>query len=235
MGFSCGKNKLDFFGYFFMAPRENHFLYLYTPEETGGNSTRRPLIDSIETKDLHLAGPSQLSRALSCLTSSITLSYSRTFAFPSAESINIQLSPANLSGSLITRYKSAYASIYIGIRKQHPVLGTLRSQTQWQGFPSPGSGRIILVLLFWKGWHTISPIPLKIFFQTKKKDLVESVDSWRNRRVHEQFLDVFTPSHSKPVLWLDTVFNVILKILKFHWRCHQSQRMGMGSRRQCYR
>ena len=140
MGFSCEKNKLDFFwlllhGYQTLSA-ENNFLYLCTQEGTGGNSPRRPLIDSTGTKDLHLAGPSQLSRALSCLTSSITLSYSRTLAFPSAESINIQLSPANLSGSLITHYKSAYASIYIGTRKEHPVLGTLRSQMRSRGFPS---------------------------------------------------------------------------------------------------
>lgn len=115
--------------------REKHFLQLCKLEETGGNSTPGPLIDSIETKDVHLAGLSQLSRALSCLTSSITLSYPRTFAFPSAKIINIQLSPANLSGSLITHYKSAYASIYIGIRKEHPVLGTLKSQMQSRGFP----------------------------------------------------------------------------------------------------
>ena len=131
------KNTLDFFGYFFIASRLHQRKSFFISLHTGRNRWKlSPLVDSIETKNVHLAGQSQLSRALSCLTSSITLSYSRTFAFPSAESINIQLSPANLSGSLITHYKSAYASIYIGIRKEHPVLGTLKSQMQSQGFPS---------------------------------------------------------------------------------------------------
>lgn len=113
--------------YSFQTSSEKRILYISKPCKKEVEILPH-LIYSMEMKDMHLARPAPLSRARSLMTSSITLSYSRTFAFPFAESINIQLSPANLSGSLITHYKSAYASIYI--RKEHLVLGTLRSQMQ---------------------------------------------------------------------------------------------------------
>ena len=98
---------------------------------------------------------------------SISLSYSRTFAFPFAESIIIQLSPASLSASLITHDKSVHASIYRGLRgRNSPSWGFLEARCHHGAFPPSGSGGIISVLWPSSGWaacnlsHTLKNIPI---------------------------------------------------------------------------
>ena len=92
----------------------------------------------------------------------------QNICFPFVESIIFQLSPANLSGSLITHYKSAYTSIYIGLRERNSLAWRFWEAICNHGdFHPSGSGRIILVLLLWSGGgvnnisHTTKNIPPK--------------------------------------------------------------------------
>lgn len=166
-GLFMGKKRIRLFGYFYVAFRphqrtKNTTFYIF--------ANWKKQVETPPSRWFHrcvlgrtIPGPQS---SLLTDSSSISLSYSRTFAFPFAESIIIQLSPASLSGSLITHDKSVHASIYTGLRgRNSPSWGLWEARCHHGAFPPSGSDGIILVSLPSRGWaacnlsHTLKNIP----------------------------------------------------------------------------
>lgn len=173
LGLFMGKKRIRLFGYFLATSTSMWLLDLIRGLKNTTFLIFANWKKQVETPPSRWFHRCVLGRTIpapqsSLLTdsSSTSLSYSRTFAFPFAEAIIIQRSPASLSGSLITHDTSVYASIYRGLRgRNSPSWGLWEARCHHGAFPPSGSGGIILVSLPSRGWaacnlsHTLKNIP----------------------------------------------------------------------------